>query len=309
LSGGVAAGMIDRRGVADGDAAQSPMPRTGDVMTQAAIRTIAVHLPTAGLCQHLLDVAVPLAEAHGALLVGVHVLPAVVVYADATVSMSTEFIVAQQEAFQEDAQAIERAFRSRAGAASIPYEWSMTDTGDEPTMRAAATVCNTADLVIATQYHDSIPAAVGYSPDELVLGTGRPVLIIPAAGAAPPAGARVVVAWNGSREAARATFDSLSLLKPGADVRLVSVDSTRGDASMAGIVRALSRRGVEAVPMSTTRSEGRSVAEEVLKFAGEFGADLLVVGCYGHSRLRETVFGGATTRILRDMTLPVLMAH
>jgi nucleotide-binding universal stress UspA family protein len=51
------------------------------------------------------------------------------------------------------------------------------------------------------------------------------------------------------------------------------------------------------------------VPEEILKAAGEFGADMLVLGCYGHSRLRETVFGGATTRILRDMTLPVLMAH
>jgi nucleotide-binding universal stress UspA family protein len=75
------------------------------------------------------------------------------------------------------------------------------------------------------------------------------------------------------------------------------------------MARALSAHGVEPVPISTTRSEGRSVAEEILKNAADFGADLLVVGCYGHSRLRETVFGGATTRILRDMTLPVLMAH
>ena len=75
------------------------------------------------------------------------------------------------------------------------------------------------------------------------------------------------------------------------------------------MTRTLSRHGVQAVPASISRSEGRSVPEEVLKAAGEFGADMLVLGCYGHSRLRETVFGGATTRILRDMTLPVLMAH
>jgi nucleotide-binding universal stress UspA family protein len=75
------------------------------------------------------------------------------------------------------------------------------------------------------------------------------------------------------------------------------------------MVRSLKRHSVDAVPLSTSRSDGRSVADEVLKLARDFGADLLVVGCYGHSRLRETVFGGATTRILRDMTLPVLMAH
>src|ERR671921_18353 len=115
----------------------------GEVMIGAPIRTIAVHLPTVGVCPRLLEVAVPLARSHGATLVGVHVLPAVVVYADATVSMSTEFIVAQQEAFQEDAQAIERAFRARLAASEIPVEWRHAETGDEPTMRAAATCCNT----------------------------------------------------------------------------------------------------------------------------------------------------------------------
>jgi nucleotide-binding universal stress UspA family protein len=276
------------------------------------IRTIAVHLPTAELTPRLLEVAIPLSKTHEARLVGVHVLPAVVIYADATVSMSTEYIVAQQEAFKEDSRAIEQAFRGQVEPANIAYEWSDTDTGDEPTMRAAATVCNTADLVVAVQYHDSIPAAAGYSPDELVLGTGRPVLIVPIArpaSAAAEIGNRVLVAWNGSREAARATFDCLPLLRPGAAMRLVSVDSPRGDASIRRMVDALSAHGVEAVPVSTTRSEGRSVSDEILKNAADFGADLLIVGCYGHSRLRETVFGGATTRILRDMTLPVLMAH
>lgn len=278
-------------------------------MAGAPIRTIAVHLPTAGLCPRLLDAAIPLAKAHGASLVGVHVLPAVVVYADATVSMSTEFIVAQQEAFQEDANAIEKEFRGRVEAAGIAGEWRLSDTGDEPTMRSASTLCNTSDLVVAAQYSDSIPAAAGYSPDELVLGTGRPVLIIPASGDVKPVGRRVLVAWNGSREAARAAFDSLSLIGAGAVVHLVTVESSRGEASLDAMTRALSRHDVKAGSGSLTRSGGGNVIDAILKFGAEFEADLLVVGCYGHSRLRETVFGGATTRILSTMTLPVLMAH
>jgi nucleotide-binding universal stress UspA family protein len=172
-------------------------------------------------------------------------------------------------------------------------------------MRAASTCCNTADLVVASQYHDSIPAAAGYSPDELVLGTGRPVLIVPVLGQLAPIGHRVLVAWNGSREAARAAFDALPLLQPGAELRFVAVDSTRGNATLDAIGRAFARHGFEATLSAITRSGGRSVSEEILKVAREWGADLLVLGCYGHSRLRETVFGGATTRILRDMTLPV----
>lgn len=273
------------------------------------LKTIAVHLPTTGLVARLVDAALPLAQAAGATLVGVHVVPAVVVYADATVSMSTEFIVAQQDAFGEDARAVEQAFRERVRPAALPFEWRMADSGEEPTMRAAASCCNTADLVVAAQYHDSIPAAAGYSPDELALRTGRPVLIVPAEGPIRPIGRRVLIAWNGSREAARAAFDCLALLAPGAEMTLLAVDSPKGAATMQPMLRALSRHGLQPVAAQISRSEGRSTSEEILKSAAEFEADLLVLGCYGHSRLRETVFGGATTRVLRDMTLPLLMAH
>jgi len=278
-------------------------------MTGAAIKTVAVHLPTAGLVDRLLNLAMPLAGAHGATLIGVHVLPAVVVYADATVSMSTEFIVAQQQAFQEDAKAVETAFLGRVEAAGVEHEWCRIDSSEEPAMRAVSTVCNAADLVVAAQYQDTIPAASGYTPDELVLGTGRPVLIVPTEGEFLVVGKRVLVAWNGSREASRAVFDSLPLLQPGAEMRLLTVDSPRGDSTLAGLTYALRRHGVNALPLSSTKSDGRSTAEEILKSAAEFGADMIAVGCFGHSRLRETVFGGATTHLLRDMTLPLLMAH
>ena len=176
-------------------------------------------------------------------------------------------------------------------------------------MRAVATACNAADLVIATQYHESIPAASGYSPDELVLGTGRPVLIVPIAGEIGSPGKRVLIAWNGSREASRAAFDCLALLHPESEVRILVVDSPRGNSTLTAITRALTQHGVKPQPVTVSKREGHSSAEEILAYASEFNADLLALGCYGHSRLRETVFGGTTTRILRDMKVPVLMAH
>jgi nucleotide-binding universal stress UspA family protein len=278
-------------------------------MPGTAIKTIAVHLPTAGVVDRLLDAALPLAREHDARLVGIHVVPAVIVYADATVSMSTEFIVAQQEAFREDAKAIEAAFRARADAASIASEWRIADTGDEPTMRATSTLANVADLVVASQYQDTIPAASGYTPDELVLGTGRPVLIVPGTGELSPVGRRALVAWNGSREASRAVYDCLALLRPDAELCLLTVDSSRGDSTLSSLAEALARHGLKVVAKTVSKSEGRATGEEILKQAADYRADLLALGCYGHSRLRETVFGGATTHVLRDMTLPVLMAH
>ena len=150
---------------------------SGERMSGGGIRTIAVHLPTAGLCARLLDAAIPLAEAHGATLVGVHVLPAVVVYADATVSMSTEFIVAQQEAFQEDARAVEAAFRSarrsrrrRLRMELHPIPATSRRCGRPPPPATPPTWWSPRNTTTAS------PPPSGYSPDELVLGTGRPVL-------------------------------------------------------------------------------------------------------------------------------------
>ncbi len=89
-----------------------------------------------------------------------------------------------------------------------------------------------------------------------MLGTGRPVLIVPTAGEFPVIGKRVLVAWNGSREASRATFDCLPLLQPDAELRLLAVDSPRGDATLARLARALSRHGVKPSPLSTSRATG-----------------------------------------------------
>ena len=278
-------------------------------MTAAAIKTIAVHLPTPGLAQRLLDTAIPLAKAHDAVLVGVHVLPAVVVYADATVSMSTEFIVAQQEAFQEDARGVEQTFTSRAKAAGIAHEWRRSDTGDEPTMRAPPPPATPPTWSSPRNMTTASPPPAATAPTSWRSAPGGQSSSCRPGATLRPIGRRVLVAWNGSREASRALFDCLSLMQPGAELQLLSVDSARGDATLGAIADALSRHGVNPVATSTSRGEGRSVPEEILKVAADFQADLLALGCYGHSRLRETVFGGATTRILRDMTLPVLMAH
>ena len=274
------------------------------------MKTIAVHFPNAAVADRLLDLAVPLARAHAAALVGVHVSPSVVVYADSTVVMSTEFVVAQQETFRDEAVAVERLFRERMQAAGdVAADWRQEAAGDEPAMRLAATCCNTADLVIAAQAQAAITAASGYTPDQLSLLAGRPVLIVPASGETRRPGARVVVAWNGSREAARAAFDCLQLLKPGAEVDVVTVESSRGESTVEAIAGTFTRYGHKVRCASLVRQDGRSVSGEILTHASSVDADMLVVGCYGHSRLRETIFGGATTRILRDMTLPVLMSH
>ncbi|MGQ7794191.1 universal stress protein [Faunimonas sp. B44] len=276
-------------------------------MDSAAIRTIAVHIPTEELSERLLDVAGPLASAFHARLVGIHGTPSVVIYADVTVPVSAEFIVAQQEAYQKAADGIAQRFRARAAFLGLESDWHATEPGDEPPMRAVIASCRTADLVVASQWDDAIPAATGYGPADLVLGAGRPVLLVPTAGRFAEVGRNVVIAWNGAREAARAAFDAIPLIQDGAIVHLLTVGEA-GASTANALAASLGCHGI-AVEVSTVRGAEIPPADELLSRSADLGADLLVMGCYGHSRLRETVFGGVTNSILRQMTLPVLMSH
>ncbi len=126
-------------------------------------------------------------------------------------------------------------------------------------------------------------------------------------------GKKVLVAWNARREAARAVFDALPLLQQADEVKVVWVNpqaegAAPVDVPAGDICAALARHGVkcEATEVAHPRS---GVGRTLLARAAEYGSDLLVMGCYGHSRLREFVLGGASRHVLEHMTIPVLMSH
>ena len=161
-----------------------------------------------------------------------------------------------------------------------------------------------ADFVIAPSCRAE--EAIGqHAVDELVFESGRPIIALPLDWRGGPVGRRVLIAWNGTREAARAVFDALPLLCRSDDVRVLTVREgahdrvaqfTPGDEIAATLARHGAR--VEAISINRERS---SVAEEIRAHALEHGADLLVMGCYGHSRLREMILGGVTREVLREV--------
>ena len=138
---------------------------------------------------------------------------------------------------------------------------------------------------------------------------------------ASPAPARnVLIAWNASKEAARAVREALPLLARAEKVTLAIVDADRhpaalGDRPGEEVLAWLARHGIAAeVLLAQTSGQGLlkrpgDVGESLLMLAGEHGCDLMVLGAYGHSRFRETLLGGVTRTVLESMTLPVLMAH
>jgi nucleotide-binding universal stress UspA family protein len=171
-----------------------------------------------------------------------------------------------------------------------------------------------ADLAILGQAERDDPFGTGTRLVEAALAeSGRPVLVVPwiAAAGLPPR--RVLAAWDGSAPAARALGDALPLLRRAERVSLVVVDPERlggrvGEQPGADMAAHLARHGVK-VEVQAVPSGGLATADVLLSWAADEGADLLVMGGYGHRRLRELVFGGFTEHVLGAAELPVLMMH
>jgi nucleotide-binding universal stress UspA family protein len=164
------------------------------------------------------------------------------------------------------------------------------------------------DLVILGQHDPDEPAGLKH-PEAVILACGRPALVVPYVGQFHQVGDNVLIAWNGSRESARAAHDALPLMPWSGAVTVLSVETE--DAAMplgSDLAGHLQRHGLK-VTAERTVSDELSVADAILSRAADFGSDLIVMGAYGHSRLREWILGGATRDILRSMTVPVLMAH
>jgi nucleotide-binding universal stress UspA family protein len=145
------------------------------------------------------------------------------------------------------------------------------------------------------------------------MGCGRPVLILPFAPKRAFGFGDAMVAWNASREAARAAFEALPLLRASSSVRVVAVDpqadpKMRGAIAGADMAEALARHGVKAVA-EPYYGGGAEAGRALLQHAREMDASLLVLGGYGHSRLREWILGGATRDVLASLEVPVLMSH
>ncbi len=180
--------------------------------------------------------------------------------------------------------------------------------------RVAAVHARYADVAVMTRPSDGPGAELREEIIEGVLfHSGRPALIAPPGWSGTSIGKRVVIAWDASREATRALSEADDLLEFSEAVTVVTVDAKpkmfgHGDAPGANIAAHLSRRGLTA-EVRNVDSMGRSASLAILDEARSLNADLVVMGGYAHSRLRDLVFGGATRELLRAADSPLLLAH
>ncbi len=279
-----------------------------------AYKTIVVHLGRDERRAERLELAFWLAARFDAHLVGLLALSAPYVPGYALAEAGDRILEAQAHSRSEAARDAMEAFRAAAARhPGVKTEWRSPQDEALDALRMSARY---ADLLIVGQRDRDSERDTLIAPglvDELVLSAGRPVLIVPYAGRFPSVGKNVLVAWNASSEAARAVTDALPLLAAADSVQVMAFnpEATRadhGESPGADIALFLARHGVKATA-SRQGHVGNDVGAQILSRAADLGADLIVMGAYGHSRLRELVMGGVTRTLLASMTVPVLMSH
>ena len=276
--------------------------------------TILVQLSNPRRTDVLASVAGRLAERSNAHLIGLNVANALAHMPAMPALVGPEDFAAFEAIDDETAARLKAAFDEVTQNRAFVAEWrNVRIVGMEP-VAAVIEHGRAADLIVASQSDpDWEMSGLFDAPERLALESGRPVLIVPYAGRFGEIGKRVMVAWSGKREGARAVFDALPLLKSADKVTLLCVvgrdsDGESGQLPGAEIAASLARHGVK-VTVRKTMADEIGVADEILARLADEGSDLLVMGAYGHSRLREMVFGGVTRHILRHMTVPTLMSH
>lgn len=272
------------------------------------VKTIAAILTQADRCRPVFDAAAAIAAEHDGHIIGLHgeIIDPPPVLSPLDLPDSS-VIASLYDAASEKTNAIKAAFDECGARSGVSYEWRPFKGSTGAANAGVIDSVRAADLVIASQPQ---PGMVS-EHDTVLFEGGRPILFIPWTDKEFKAFKRILIAWDGSRGATRSVFDALPLLEKATDIEIFSVlhkDTQEVDLRGAEIAASLARHGLNV----TTRSQAKEnlqISAVLENRCADFGADLMVMGAYGTSRIMERIFGGVTHVLLESMTVPVLMSR
>lgn len=274
------------------------------------VKTILVHLADDEECERRLKVALKLAQIHNAHVTALFITkPLAMPAAVAGRAASSVFLESAYEASRARARRLSTEFKDMADRANVDHTWIVEDGEHLGHLRYHAHV---SDLVVVSQINQALNFEDHFRvrlAEELVMDIGAPVLIVPRNFEAALDPKHVLVCWKMTYESVRAVRGSLAFLKRAELVTVLSIDeSEESMLSATEVVSYLQRHGVTA-DAELVPSSDRSVADTLIEQAEQRRAQMMVMGAYGHSRMRELLFGGVTREMFQKMRLPVIMAH
>lgn len=276
-------------------------------------KSLLVHLDTSQAADRRLEFAFRLAQRFDAHLTALLTLVRPESGSFYAMAGAADFLAEHDRVNDERRDALERGFKAEMARTGGSADWRVTTGYANDVVPDAARLV---DLVVAGQLDPNDPDSLVADQflEHLVLNAGRPVLIVPYVGAFATVGRHPVVAWDGSREAARAVADATPWFAQAKQTTIVTIGAPGGEPPQsrlpgADIAAVIARHGTAVVVEELEAAPARTVGDALLSRAAELGGDLIVMGCYGHARWRELVLGGASRVTLRSMTMPVLMSH
>ncbi|WP_119306859.1 universal stress protein [Cohaesibacter haloalkalitolerans] len=257
------------------------------------------------------QIANELASQMGAHLTGVAPLIEPIVPALMVQPVPDQFITDARNRAKDKAESAIERFAEYAEVNGTPFETRILDImpGGLDTLLNHARMC---DLIVIGQDHPDRPEPLRADLIEAALfDSGRPILLVPYVGVEAFSAKKILVAWDGSKTSAHAVYAAMSILEKADEVQVVMVDAEKlhlpGDPG-ADLAVYLSRHGVNVTVQKIPSTEG-GASDALVRHIEANGNDLVVMGGYGHSRVREFILGGVTRDMLDTMPVPCLMAH
>jgi nucleotide-binding universal stress UspA family protein len=281
---------------------------------EMSFKTILVHIAEGDAGAKRIDAAATLAEAHGARLIGLATVaqptPVLIEGSAAAAGVWAE----QASQYEAEAKAVSDSFLAAMERRGLEAEARIAPGFEENAGGALGLNARYADISVIGGRDGVVSRALADAlVDGALFDSGRPTLVIPAAGVNGAIGARPLLAWDGGAQAARAAREALPFLKAAAEVRVCVARtyfgmSKHGDEPGADVARWLAGHDVN-VTVEVVETGSHSVAKALTDAAKNEGCDMIVMGGFGHSRLRESIFGGVTASLIEEPPVPLLLAH
>jgi nucleotide-binding universal stress UspA family protein len=274
------------------------------------IKDVVVNLAGRGPQDFAADYAISLGAVFGAHIVGIAFIDDPVIPDGALGGIPVDMIEMQREENRKTAETAAARFETGAKTAGISAETRILEASVGGGASLFGAIARRFDLAIVGQAQREHGASEEVMIEAALFESGRPLVVVPYIQRQGLKLDRVIVCWDGGRTAARAIADAMPFLEraKAVDVVIVAEERKQDEITGAKLVQHLARHGIAASARRTSKGD-ISIENVILSYAADSGADFLVMGGYGHSRLREFILGGATRGILSSMTLPVLMSH
>jgi nucleotide-binding universal stress UspA family protein len=252
-----------------------------------------------------------MAKAYDAHVVGVAFVFEPVIPGSLLGGIPTDLIEVQREENAKAAEAAVASFQAAARAAGVSAETRLLDASIAGASDLFGRIARRFDIAVVGQAQRDQGVSEELLIEGALFGSGRPVIVVPRTQTQAMALDKVMICWDGSRPAARAIGDAMPLLERAKSIEIVVVTGERdksGEITGANMKRHLARHGID-VEIKRIPAGQVDAQTAILAHAANSGAEFIVMGGYGHSRLREFILGGVTRGILKSMPVPVLMSH